>query len=187
MEWFIGSLLAPLAPRVGRRLTPDLFQGSFVGSSKWFRRRVADGLSHGGGGFAIPSVAASLLPRFTALDGCLSIRRRWSFRRRSCRRRCQDERGVLSPCLSAPLLFPRFPAARGGDRICQNSLSCAPCCAALSLSEQFQFTNLRMRDSAGKGTADERHPAELSSTCGVCRGRRPDRFGALDRSFPRRR
>src|SRR5437762_11830420 len=62
MEWFIGSLLAPFAPRVGRRLTPDLFQGSFVGSSKWFRRRVADGLSHGGGGFAIPSVAALLLP-----------------------------------------------------------------------------------------------------------------------------
>src|SRR5204863_2822098 len=67
MEWFSGSLLASLAPRVGRRHTPDLFQGSFVGSSKWFRRRVADGLSHGGGGFAIPSVAALLLPRFTAL------------------------------------------------------------------------------------------------------------------------
>src|SRR6266446_5563407 len=82
--------------------------------------------------------------------------------------------------------LPEISAARGGGRNRQNSLSCAPCCAALSLSEQFQFTNLRMRDSAGKGMADERHPAELSSTYGVCRGRRRDRFGALDRSLPRR-
>src|SRR6476469_8064174 len=32
------SLLALLAPRVGWRLTPNLFQGGFAGSSKWFHR-----------------------------------------------------------------------------------------------------------------------------------------------------
>jgi len=32
------GLLAPLAPRVGETDTLDLFQGGFVGSSKWFRR-----------------------------------------------------------------------------------------------------------------------------------------------------
>src|SRR5260370_42421847 len=90
-------------------------------------------------------------------------------------------------CFSAPLLFARFPAARGGDGKRQNSLSCALCCAALSLSEQFQLTNLRMRDSARiKGTADDRHPAELSSTCRVCRVRWRDRSVPLDRPCPRR-
>jgi hypothetical protein len=32
------GLLAALAPRVRGTVTPDLFQGGFVGSSKWFRR-----------------------------------------------------------------------------------------------------------------------------------------------------
>jgi NADH:ubiquinone oxidoreductase subunit 3 (subunit A) len=41
-----------------------------------------------------------------------------------------------------------------------------------------------MRDAAVKGPADDRHPAELSSACGVRRSRRPDRFGAADRAFP---
>src|SRR6266852_1616648 len=92
---------------------------------------------------------------------------------------------VVASVSGRPGLSRVFPPRRGG-RNRQNSLSCAPCCTALSLSEQFQLTNLRMRDAAGKGTADERHPAELSSTCGVCRSSQRDRFGALDRSVPRR-
>src|SRR5467141_2655314 len=57
------GLLAPLAPRVGGRLTPDLFQGGFGGSAKWFRRARAGGGAHP----AIPPVAVSLPPRFTAV------------------------------------------------------------------------------------------------------------------------
>src|SRR5476651_2523686 len=64
-------------------------------------------------------------------------------------------------------LFPSFPAARKAGEGRQNSLSCALCCAALSLRI------IPINESAGrekpqdKGSADDRHLAELPSTCGV--------------------
>src|ERR1700676_3471696 len=74
----------------------------------------------------------------------------------------------------------------GGGRNRQDRLSCAPCCAALSLR------TIPINESAGfarpqeKATADDRYPAELSSPCGVYRGGKPDRVGTLDRPVPRR-
>src|SRR5215212_6455525 len=64
----------------------------------------------------------------------------------------------------------------------QNRLSCASCCAALSL-RIAPINESAGSETAGKGTADDRHPSELSSTCRVYRGRWPDRFGDLDRSL----
>src|SRR3954452_11598977 len=77
----------------------------------------------------------------------------------------------------------RVPAF--GPDIPQNSLSCAPCCAALSLGT-IPINESAASAPAGKGTADDRHPSELSSTCCVCRGRQPDRFGIADRAIPGR-
>src|SRR5215203_2370050 len=76
--------------------------------------------------------------------------------------------------------------ASGEGEGCQNSLPCAPCCAALSLKNNSNVTNLRPSGTAGKGVADDRHPAELSPTCGVYRGGEPDRSGAADRPVPGR-
>src|SRR5665213_4403693 len=67
----------------------------------------------------------------------------------------------------------------------QNSLSCAPCCAALSL-RIIPISESAAVETAGKGIADDRHLAELSPTRGVYRGSGPDRCGPLDRAVPRR-
>ncbi len=62
----------------------------------------------------------------------------------------------------------------------QNSLSCAHWCAALSLRIIPINESAAVRKTAGEGTADVRHPAELSSTRRLHRSGRPDRPGVAD-------
>jgi len=106
------SLLAPLAPRVGRRVTPDLFQGGFVGSAKWFVGRADDGGAH----TAIPPVPASATRRFMAFGRLSFNPGQGSFLvAEGVRTRRPAERWtVVGRCVSAAApVFPSFPAARG--------------------------------------------------------------------------
>src|SRR4051794_32917625 len=72
----------------------------------------------------------------------------------------------------------RLPEPKGRPSR-QNSLSCAPCCAALSLGN-IPITDSAALKTAAKGIADDRHSAELSSAGGVYRRRGLDRSGAVD-------
>src|SRR5258705_13285554 len=135
MEWFIWAswrlwrrVLAKRIPLICFRVVSSVPQNGFVG-------RAADGLP----------IVASPLRRFTAFRRCLSIRAGGVFGGEAVDTGARAAKQCCRRCFSAPLLFRRFPAARGADWKRQNSLSCALCCAALRLIPINESADARFR------------------------------------------